>query len=108
MLPFLRRCPTFRPHCRGWVVDCVSRQAYNAFVIIVPCKRWEWAKLPKTLPVWAYQSKVTCESMVRLHQRAVYLPTADKYRRRTRRLSQEQKGLDERALMVSAWPSHLW
>ena len=39
---------------------------------------------------------------------AVYLAAADKYRRLTHRLSQEQKGLDERALMVSPWPSHLW
>jgi hypothetical protein len=34
-------------------------------------------------------------------QRAVYLAAADKYRRLTYRLSQGQKGLDERALMVS-------
>ena len=39
---------------------------------------------------------------------AVYLAAADKYRRLTHRLSQEQKGLGERALMVSPWPSHLW
>ena len=32
---------------------------------------------------------------------AVYLAAADKYRRLTHRLSQEQKGLDERALMAS-------
>jgi len=38
----------------------------------------------------------------------VYLAAADKYRRLTQRLSQEQKGLDERVLMVSQWPSHLW
>jgi hypothetical protein len=36
---------------------------------------------------------------------AVYLPTADKYRRLTRRLSQGQKGLEERALMASQQPS---
>src|SRR5882672_8990825 len=34
-------------------------------------------------------------------QRVVYLPNADKYRRLTRRPSQGQKGLDERALMAS-------
>jgi|RhiMetdeSRZDD1v2_1073273.scaffolds.fasta_scaffold311467_2 hypothetical protein len=39
---------------------------------------------------------------------AVYLPTADKYRRLTRRPSQEQKGLDERARMASQWPFHPW
>src|SRR6266702_8666061 len=35
---------------------------------------------------------------------AVYLAAAAKYRRCTHRLSQEQKGLDERALMVSQRP----
>jgi len=41
-------------------------------------------------------------------ERAVYLHPADKYCRLTHRLLQEQKGLDEWALMVSSWPSHLW
>ena len=39
---------------------------------------------------------------------AVYLPTADKYRRLTSRLSQEQKGLGERALIASQQPSEPW
>jgi hypothetical protein len=39
---------------------------------------------------------------------AVYLHTADKYRRLTPRLSQEQKGLGERALMASQRPSEPW
>ena len=39
---------------------------------------------------------------------AVSLAAAEKYRRLTPRLSQEQEGLDERALMVSQRPSHLW
>src|SRR6266851_348171 len=43
-----------------------------------------------------------------LPYRAVYLAAADKYRRLTHRLSQEQKGLGDSALMVSPWPSHLW
>ena len=38
----------------------------------------------------------------------VYLSPADKYHRLTRRLSQEQKGLEERALMASQRPSHPW
>jgi len=38
----------------------------------------------------------------------VYLHTADKYHRLTRRLSQEQKGLEERALMASPRLSHSW
>ena len=29
-----------RIHCRVWVVDCASRQAYNAFVIMAICERW--------------------------------------------------------------------
>jgi len=33
-------------------------------------------------------------------KRVMYLPNADKYRRLTRRPSQEQKGLDERTLMA--------
>ena len=39
---------------------------------------------------------------------AVYLPTADKYRRLTRRPPQGQKGLDERARMAFPWPFHPW
>src|SRR5262249_53768506 len=39
---------------------------------------------------------------------AVYLHPADKYYRLTRRPSQEQKGLVERAIMASQWPSHPW
>ena len=35
----------------------------------------------------------------------VYLSPADKYHRLTRRLSQEQKGLEERAIMASRQPS---
>src|SRR5215471_18689153 len=54
-------------------------------------------KLPSRI-FWSHQVindsyKVRCS--------AVYLAAADKYRRLTHRLSQEQKGLDERALMVS-------
>ena len=41
-------------------------------------------------------------------QRVVYLSPADKSRRLTRRLSQEQKGLEERALMASQRPSPPW
>jgi len=39
---------------------------------------------------------------------AVYLHSADKYRRSTRRPPQGQKGLDERARMVSSRPFHPW
>jgi len=38
----------------------------------------------------------------------VYLHPADKYFRLTHRPSQEQKGLDERALMASQRPSPPW
>jgi len=38
----------------------------------------------------------------------VSLPNADKYRGLTRRPSQGQKGLDERALMASQRPSPRW
>jgi hypothetical protein len=41
-------------------------------------------------------------------KRVVYLPNADKYRGLTRRLSQEQKGLDERTRMASRQPFHSW
>jgi len=40
--------------------------------------------------------------------RAVYLSPADKSHRLTRRLSQEQKGLEEKALMASQRPSAPW
>jgi hypothetical protein len=46
--------------------------------------------------------------MVLFHDMAVYLHPAAKYRRLTPRLSQEQKGLDERARMASQWPSPPW
>jgi hypothetical protein len=38
----------------------------------------------------------------------VYLSPADKYPRLTRRLSQDQKGLDERTLLASQRPSEPW
>ena len=38
----------------------------------------------------------------------VYLSPSDKYHRLTRRLSQGQKGLEERALMASQWSSEPW
>ena len=41
-------------------------------------------------------------------RRAVYLSPADKSHRLTRRLSQEQKGLEEKALMASQRPSAPW
>src|SRR4029450_4365654 len=39
---------------------------------------------------------------------AVYLYSADKYHRLTRRPSKGQKGPDETALMASQWPSPRW
>jgi len=38
----------------------------------------------------------------------VSLHTADKYHRRTRRPSQDQKGLEGKAIMVSQQPSAPW
>jgi transposase len=38
----------------------------------------------------------------------VYLPPADKYSRLIRRPSKDQKGLYERVIMASQWPSHPW
>ena len=46
-----------------------------------------------------------CGVARRTLQRVVYLPSADKYDRLTRRLSQGQKGLEERALIASLQPS---
>ncbi len=43
-----------------------------------------------------------------LKRLVVYLSPADKYHRLIRRLSQGQKGLEERALMVSQRPSEPW
>jgi hypothetical protein len=43
-----------------------------------------------------------------VYLRVVYLSPADKYPRLTRRLSQEQKDLDERALMASQRPAPPW
>jgi hypothetical protein len=54
---------------------------------------------------WAY---VVRHAKLGLLGRVVYLHPADKYHRLTHRLSQEQKGLDERALMASQRPSHPW
>jgi hypothetical protein len=50
----------------------------------------------------------TAEAGPRRHLMVVYLCSADKYRRLTHRLSQEQKGLDERALLTSQRPFHPW
>src|SRR5262244_4644922 len=33
-LPFVRQCPTFRLHCGGWVVDCISLQRR---LLLTPC-----------------------------------------------------------------------
>src|SRR5882672_7455949 len=41
-------------------------------------------------------------------QGVVYLSPADKYHRLTRRLSQEQKGLEERVIVASPPPSEPW
>ena len=41
-------------------------------------------------------------------ERVAYLSPTDKSHRLTRRLSQEQKGLEERALMASQRPSEPW
>jgi len=49
-----------------------------------------------------------CSKGVDLLRMVVYLHAADKDHRFTRRLSQEQTGLDERAIMASQWPSHPW
>jgi hypothetical protein len=38
----------------------------------------------------------------------VYLQRAGKYKKSAGRLSQEQKGLDERLLRAAQWPSHPW
>jgi hypothetical protein len=43
-----------------------------------------------------------------IQRTVVYLSPADKYPRLTRRLSQEQKGLHERARMASQRPSEPW
>ena len=43
-----------------------------------------------------------------LTREAVYLHPADKYSRLIRRVSLEQKGLYERALLASQWPSPPW
>ena len=48
---------------------------------------------------------VACMEEV-LETSAVYLRPAAKYRELTHRSSQEQKGLDERAVMPSQRPSH--
>jgi hypothetical protein len=51
-----------------------------------------------------------CVIVLRIDQfrLVVYLQRADKYHRLTHRLSQGQKGLDERAIMTSPWSSHPW
>jgi hypothetical protein len=69
---------------------------------------WEvgFAKAPKDPQVGLEQGKQALRPIL-VHV-AVYLPTADKYRRLTRRPSQEQKGLDERARMASQRPSPRW
>ena len=46
-----------------WVVDCIARQGYKVSVMARPASAENeyGTKLLKTLSVWAYQGKVTCE-----------------------------------------------
>src|SRR5262245_17910040 len=66
--PFLRQNPTFGLH----YIDCASRQAYNDRhgALRALSMGMEHSSL-KTLPVWLYQGKMTCESMVRLLFRSI-------------------------------------
>src|SRR5262245_50984891 len=60
---------TSRLDCMAvWVIDWQSRQAYKISVVMATCDRWslvEGTTPSKTLPVWAYQGKTPCQSMVR-------------------------------------------
>src|SRR5215831_4500367 len=68
-----------------------------------------WSRRTVTLGLHELQTGITCvDNTAARGNRAVYLPTADKYRRLTRRLSQGQKGLEERALVASPQPSEPW
>jgi hypothetical protein len=74
---------------RRRLVDVTHRVRFGTGLAIAP-----------VLARWGWGIKTACV------ERVVYLPPADKYHRLTHRLSQEQKGLDERALMASQRPSH--
>src|SRR6266851_4585781 len=64
------RDSTFCLHCRMWGVDWQSRQGYNVRhgdlrALILGMGQSSL----KTPPVWAYQGKTTCESMVGCRRR---------------------------------------
>ena len=60
----------------------------------------------KTYSLQVVQGRLFSMGQSKANQRVVYLSPAAKYHRLTRRPSQGQKGLDERAVMASQWPSH--
>jgi hypothetical protein len=67
--------------------------------------------LPKTqVLLWVYgeQLRAVLDNVVVAEYQVVSLHTADKYHRLTRRLSQDQKGLEGKAIMVSQQPSAPW
>jgi hypothetical protein len=92
------------------VKDAVMDPDYEGYSIggwsgaIIAFETWE--QTPMALIAWdATTQRERIDPQVR--QRAVvYLYTADKYYRLTCRPSQEQKDLEERALMTSQRPSH--
>jgi hypothetical protein len=65
-------------------------------------------KLPVQVRLFPEEIEAVDAFAAELSQQVVYLSPADKYHRLTRRPSQGQKGIDERALMVSQRPSEPW
>src|SRR5712664_1761959 len=80
--------------------ECPVELAKWTFPIISLCREPYEAKVSRTGLTGGMGRRT-------VRQRALCLPS-DKYHRLTRRPSQGQKGLEERALMTSQWPAHPW
>jgi hypothetical protein len=104
-----------------------KKSSVRGYEAVAVASRWRWAlmKSMKACPALGYVTKQSSPEFPLRNENsgelclggghtsgtstpAVYLHTADKYRRFTYRLPQEQKGLDERARIVSQRPFYPW
>ena len=93
---------------RGRVTIAVSSQGLPSAIAAFPlCDSVTWSlSASHTLAVWLNIADPRIFASALVSQEAVYLHSAVKYHKRTRRPSQGQKGLDERAILSSQRPSH--
>jgi hypothetical protein len=74
-----------------------------------PTRRKEYAAYRSgSMPHGVIKTKTPTQLLAAPGKLAVYLHTADKYHGFTHRPSPGQKGMDEKAIMASQWPSEPW